>query len=63
MKVQQQKCDMKTYKVDIAKTKTNPGVGLPYSIVAQVIPVEECNNDIMKKFRKDLVKKIGRAHV
>ena len=45
MKVQQQKCDMKTYKVDIAKTKTNPGVGLPYSIVAQIIPVdEECNN-------------------
>lgn len=63
MKVQQQKCDMKTYKVDIAKTKTNPGVGLPYSIVAQVIPVEECNNDIMKKFRKDLVKRYAQKDI
>ena len=39
MKIQQQRCDMKTYKIDIVKTKTNPGVGLPYSIVAQVVPV------------------------
>ncbi len=66
MKVQQQKCDMKTYKVDIAKTKTNPGVGLPYSIVAQIVPVDETstrfgadpmfgsNADIVKQFRKDL---------
>ena len=60
MKVQQQKCDMKTYKVDIAKTKTNPGVGLPYSIVAQIIPAENqvaIENDIVKQFRQDLVKR------
>lgn len=63
MKIQQQRCDMKTYKIDIAKTKTNPGVGLPYSIVAQVVPVEESNNDIMRKFRKDLVKRYSQKDI
>ena len=48
MKVQQQKCDMKTYKVDIARTKTNPGVGLPYSIVAQIVPVDETSTRLMQ---------------
>jgi hypothetical protein len=72
MKIQQQRCDMKTYKIDIAKTKTNTGVGLPYSIVAQVVPVEESNNaksssflnnDAMRKFRKDLVKRYAQKDI
>ena len=72
MKIQQQRCDMKTYKIDIVKTKTNPGVGLPYSIVAQVGPVEESNNaksslflnnDAMRKFRKDLVKRYAQKDI
>ncbi len=41
MKVRQQRCNMtKEYKLDIARTKTTEGVGLPYSIVAQIIPAE-----------------------
>ena len=55
MKVQQQKCDMKTYKVDITKTKTNRVLVLFYCSTSYL--VEECNNDIMKNSEKDLVKR------
>ena len=57
MKVRQQRCNMtKEYKLDIARTKTTEGVGLPYSIVAQIIPAENqvaIENDIVKQFRQD----------
>jgi hypothetical protein len=61
MKVRQLRCNMtKEYKIDIAKTKTNEGVGLPYSIVAQIVPLEgqvAIENDVVSTFRKDLVKR------
>ncbi len=61
MKVRQRRCNMtKEYKLDIARTKTTEGVGLPYSIVAQIIPAENqvaIENDIVKQFRQDLVKR------
>jgi hypothetical protein len=50
----------KEYRLDIAKTKTNAGVGLPYSVVAQIIPMEgqlAIENDIVSTFRKDLTKR------
>lgn len=60
MKVRQLRCNMtKDYRLDIARTKTNEGVGLPYSIVAQIIPEGDDNgeNDIVKSFRADLVRR------
>ena len=64
MKVRQLRCNMitlnKEYRLDIAKTKTNAGVGLPYSVVAQIIPMEgqlAIENDIVSTFRKDLGKR------
>ena len=41
MKVQQQKCDMKTYKVDIARTKTIKDVEVSLFYCSTNLPVDE----------------------
>ena len=68
MKIQQQRCDMKTYKIDIVKTKTNPGVGLPYTVVAQILPESDTeelvnSNDVIKLFRTDLSRRYSQQDI
>ena len=46
---------MSRYRVNIAKSNTDIGVGLPYTVVAQLLPESDDNsNDVIKLFRTDL---------
>jgi len=45
---------MAKYKINIAKSNTDIGVGLPYSVIAQILPESNTDGDIVKLFRTDL---------
>tara|TARA_B100000035_G_scaffold181311_1_gene154752 strand:+ start:591 stop:854 length:264 start_codon:yes stop_codon:yes gene_type:complete len=50
---------MSRYRVNIAKSNTDIGVGLPYTVVAQLLPESDAeeldnSNDVIKLFRTDL---------
>jgi len=56
---------MSRYRVNIAKSNTDIGVGLPYTVVAQILPESdtENSNDVIKLFRTDLSRRYSQQDI